>query len=171
MWLSRRCEEEQELSLGRARLMRSPRSPVGRAFLARPFEAAQTMKVCATGVLLLALLPTAVFAQGLERLTFAQAVERAIANNPTIAVATAGIMRAEAILQQVRSSSLPALGLAMTTSVTNPVKFDQVSVVPVVQTQTVPTFGLPILTPVAWAQRNQAGDQVVVAQRNELNVR
>src|SRR5215510_6781562 len=98
--------------------MRSPRSPVGRAVMAHPFQAAQTMTGCAAGVLLLALLPSTVFAQGLERLTFAQAVERAIANNPTIAQATTGIMRADAILQQVRSSSLPALGLAMTTTVT-----------------------------------------------------
>ena len=115
---------------------------------------AQTVKVCATGVLFLVLVPSTVLAQGLERLTFAQAIERAVANNPTIAQATAGIMRAEAVLQQVRSNSLPALGLALTTTVTNPVKFDTVSIVPVVQTQTIPTFALPILTPVAWAQRN-----------------
>jgi len=132
---------------------------------------AQTMKVCATGVLSLVLLPSTVRAQGLERLTFAQAIERAIANNPTIAQATAGIMRAEAVLQQVRSSSLPAVGLALTTTLTNPVKFDTVSIVPAAQTQTVPTFGVPILTPVAWAQRNQAADQVVVSQRNERDVR
>ena len=136
-----------------------------------PSVAAQTMKVCATGVLLLTVFPWWAQAQGLERLTFAQAIERAIANNPTIAQATAGIMRAEAVLQQVRSSSLPALGLALTTTVTNPVKFDTVSIVPAVQTQTIPTFGVPILTPVAWAQRNQAGDQVVVSQRSERDVR
>ena len=129
------------------------------------------MKVCATGVLLVAVLPWCAQAQGLERLTFAQAIERAIAFNPTIKQATVGIMRAEGILQQVRSSSLPALGLAITTTVTNPVKFSDVTVVPTVQTQTLPTFGLPILTPVAWAQRNQAGDQVVVSQRNERDVR
>jgi len=129
------------------------------------------MKVCATGVLLVVLVPSTVVAQALERLTFAQAIERAIANNPTIAQATAGIMRAEAVLQQVRSSSLPALGLAMTTTVTNPVKFNDISVVPLVQTQTIPTLGVPILTPVAWAQRNQAGDQVVVSQRNQRDVR
>lgn len=132
---------------------------------------AHAMKVCATGVLLVVLVPSIVRAQGLERLTFAQAIERAIANNPTIAQATAGIVRAEAVLQQVRSSSLPALGLALTTTVTNPVKFNDVTVVPAVQTQTIPTFGIPILTPVAWAQRNQAGDQVVVSQRNQRDVR
>jgi outer membrane protein TolC len=139
--------------------------------MARHFHVAQTIKVCATGVLFLVLLPSTTLAQGLERLTFAQAIDRAVRNNPTIAQAATGIMRADAILRQVRSSSLPALGLAMTTTVTNPVKFDDVSVVPVVQTQTIPTFGVPILTPVLWAQRNQAGDQVVVAQRNERDVR
>src|SRR5215510_4587200 len=135
---SRRCGEQEGASSRRATRMRR-------------FLVAQTMKACATGVLLLTGAASHAHAQGLERLTFAQAVERAIANNPTIAQATSGIVRAEAILQQVRSSSLPALGLAMTTTVTNPVKFDQVSVVPVVQTQTIPTFALPILTPVAWA--------------------
>src|SRR5262245_51383338 len=151
--------------------MLSSRSPVGRGFMDRPFQAARTVKACATGVLLLVVFPSFVRAQGLERLTFAQAIERAIANNPTIAQATAGIMRAEAVLQQVRSSSLPALGLALTTTVTNPVKFDTVSIVPVVQTQTIPTFSVPILTPVLWAQRNQAGDQVLVSQRSERDVR
>jgi outer membrane protein TolC len=134
-------------------------------------RATQTLRVCATGVLLLVCIPSYAQAQALERLTFAQAIDRAVRNNPTIAQAAAGIMRADAILRQVRSSSLPALGLAMTTTVTNPVKFDDVSVVPVVQTQTIPTFGVPILTPVLWAQRNQAGDQVVVAQRTERDVR
>jgi outer membrane protein TolC len=110
-------------------------------------------------------------AQGLERLTFAQAIERAIANNPTVAQAAAGIMRAEAVLQQVRSSSLPSVAAAVSVNMTNPVKFDNLSVVPAVQTQTTPTFSVPVLTPVAWAQRNQAGDQIVVAQRNERDIR
>src|SRR4029450_6636174 len=108
------------------------------------------MRSLLTGLLLLAGFPSVALAQPLERLTFAQAVERAINNNPTIAQATTGIVRAEAILQQGRSCALPALAAAMTVNVTNPVKFGNQSVVPVVQTQTIPTFGLPILTPVAW---------------------
>src|SRR6476646_5247248 len=132
---SRRCGAEQELSPGRVMRMRSVASVVGRAF---------------TAALFLLLVPSAVRAQPLERLTFTQAIERALATNPTIAQAVAGIMRAEAVLQQVHSSSLPALGLAMTTTFTNPVKFNDVTVVPPVQTQTIPTFGVPILTPVAW---------------------
>ena len=109
-------------------------------------------------------------AQGLERLTFQEAIDRAIRNNPTVAQATAGIMRAEAILQQVRSSSLPALAATVATSIANPVKFNGQSIVPAVQTQSAATFGVPILTPVAWAQRNQAGDQIIVAQQNTRDV-
>ena len=110
-------------------------------------------------------------AQTIERITFQEAIDRATRNNPTVAQATAGIMRAEALLQQVRASSLPALSLSMTTNVTNPVKFGGLSVIPAAQTQTTPTFGVPVLTPVAWAQRNQAGDQIVVAQQNEKEIR
>jgi outer membrane protein TolC len=55
------------------------------------------------------------------------------------------------------------------------VKFDTGSgtatVVPLVQTNTSPLLTIPILTPVAWAQRNQAGDQILVAQANEKDVR
>ena len=109
-------------------------------------------------------------AQTLEQLTFAQAIDRATKNNPTVAQAVADIMRAEAILQQVRSSSLPSLGASLATSIVNPVKFGDQSIVPAVQTQTTAALGVPILAPVAWAQRNQAGDQIVVAQQNEKDV-
>ena len=132
--------------------------------------------VCAAGLrgltflAILLVAANSALAQGLERLTFQQAIDRAVRNNPTVARATAGIMRAEAILRQVRSSSLPALALTMSTNISNPVKFGGQSVVPAVQTQTTPALGVPILTPVAWAQRNQAGDQIVVAQENEKDV-
>src|SRR2546422_4559895 len=123
-----------------------------------------------TCVSMLLVAATSAGAQGLERLTFQQAIERAIRSTPTVAQATAGIMRAEAVLQQVRSTSLPSLALGTAVNVTNPVKFAGASVGPAVQTQTTPTLGVPVLTPVAWAQRNQAGDQIVEAQHNEKDV-
>jgi outer membrane protein TolC len=111
----------------------------------------------------------------MERLTFQQAIDRAVMNNPTVARATEGIMRAEALLQQVRSSSLPNLSLTTAVNFTNPVKFDfegrTATVVPGIQTQTTPNLGIPILAPVAWAQRNQAGDQIIVAQQTGKDVR
>jgi outer membrane protein TolC len=121
--------------------------------------------------LLLSALPVFASAQTIERITFQEAIERATRNNPTVAQAAAGIMRADAILQQVRASSLPALSLSTTVNITNPVKFGGLTVIPAVQTQTTPTLGVPILTPVAWAQRNQAGDQVAVSVQNEKDVR
>ena len=114
-------------------------------------------------------------AQPLDRLTFQQAIDRAVANNPTVASATEGILRAEALLQQVRSSSLPNFSLTSAVNFTNPVRFDvegrTATVVPGIQTQTSPLLGVPILTPVAWAQRNRAGDQIVVAQQNERDIK
>jgi outer membrane protein TolC len=129
------------------------------------------MRRLLTATLALVAVPALARAQTLERLTFQQAIDRAVQNNPTVAQAAAGIMRAEALLQQTRSSSLPSLNLGMTTSATTAVKFGDQTVVPPVQTTTAPTLGIPVLTPVAWAQRNQAADQVVVAQQNEKDVR
>jgi outer membrane protein TolC len=129
------------------------------------------MRRLLTATLALVAVPALAGAQTLERLTFQQAIDRAVQNNPTVAQAAAGIMRAEALLQQTRSSSLPSLNLGMTTSATTAVKFGDQTVVPPVQTTTAPTLGIPVLTPVAWAQRNQAADQVVVAQQNEKDVR
>ena len=120
-------------------------------------------------------LPALASAQNMERLTFQQAIDRAVANNPTVAQAAEGILRAEAILQQVRSSSLPNLSLSAAVNFTNPVKFtvegSTATVVPFAQTQTTPLLAVPILTPVLWAQRNQAGDQIVVAQQNQKDIR
>src|SRR5207253_5143516 len=134
---------------------------------------ATRMRKLALAIGLLAI-PALTFAQGMERLTIQQAIDRATKNNPTVAQATAGIMRAEAILQQARSSSLPTVSASFATNFTNPVKFNTgagtATVVPGVQTQTTASLGVPILTPVAWAQRNQAGDQIVVAQQNTKDV-
>ena len=55
------------------------------------------------------LLPRAGSAQELERVTFDEAVKRAIANHPTVRQAAAGVLRAEALLQQTRSRSLPSI--------------------------------------------------------------
>src|SRR6185436_5717433 len=104
-------------------------------------------------------------AQTIERITFEEAVRRATANNPTVQEAVAGILRAEALLQQVRSRSLPALDASVALNVVEPVtRFDGTSIFPVAQTATRAILAVPLLTPVTWAQRNQAKDQVLVAQ-------
>jgi len=109
-------------------------------------------------------------AQPLERLTFQQAIDRAVANNPTIAGAAEGILRAEAILQQTRSSSLPALAATFATNITNPVKFDTGSgtavVVPGVQTTTSPL--LSVLSSRLWRGRSATRPPIKSSWRRRM---
>ena len=105
-------------------------------------------------------------AQTIEQVTFEEAVRRAVTGHPTVQQAAAGILRAESILLQVRSRSLPAVDATFSTNIIDPVtQFSGTSINP--RTQTVTTAGLavPLLTPVRWAERNQAEDDVLVSQR------
>jgi outer membrane protein TolC len=60
---------------------------------------------------------------------------------------------------------MPSVGVSMTTSVIDPVtRFDGSAIIPRAQTNTSANIGLPIYTPVSWAERNQAADQILVSQ-------
>jgi outer membrane protein TolC len=108
----------------------------------------------------------------MERITFDEAVQRAITRNPTIEQASAGILRAEALLQQVRALSLPTLDATLSTRTIGPVQqFAGESINPRTQLTTAAVLGVPLLTPVRWALRAQARDQVVVAQRSAEDIR
>ena len=121
---------------------------------------------------LIVLAGTSASAQTIERLTFQQAIDRAVSSNPTIGQASAGIMRAEAILQQVRSSALPSINATFTTTVIHPVTtFSGASIIPRTQTTTAGDLTVPLLTPIAWARRAQAADQVFVSQQTATDVR
>jgi outer membrane protein TolC len=131
---------------------------------------------CAAVLVLTALAERTLSAQTpgppIEQVTFEQATERAVANNPTMARAMAGILRAESILQQARAASLPSVDAALTTTVINPVpSFGGSSINPRTQLQTSLGFAVPLLAPVRWAERNQATDQVVVSERSVDDVR
>jgi outer membrane protein TolC len=111
-------------------------------------------------------------AQTIEQITFDEAIRRAMASNPNTAQAAAGILRAEAILQQVRSQSLPTIDATFATTVVGPVtQFAGSSINPRTQTQSGASIAAPLLTPVRWAERAQAADQVVVAQISAADVR
>ncbi len=113
-----------------------------------------------------------VSAQTIERLTFQQAIDRAVASNPTIAQASTGIMRAEAILQQLTAVTRPSINATFTTNTIEPVtRFSGAAIVPRTQTLTVGTVSVPVLTPVAWAVRGQAADNVLVSQQTVSDVR
>jgi outer membrane protein TolC len=105
-------------------------------------------------------------AQGIETVTLDEAVRRAVAGNPSIRQAAAGILRAEALLQQTRASSLPSVSASLTTTVIGPVpEFAGQSVVPRSQLNTTVGLAVPLLMPVRWAQRNQAADQLEITRR------
>lgn len=121
---------------------------------------------------IVSLLPALAGAQGIERVTFDEAIRRAVTSNPTIQQAAAGIVRAEAILQQVASRARPSASATFTTNVIDPVtRFAGSSIFPRTQTVSGGEVSVPLLTPVSWAQRNQAADQVFVSQRGAEEAR
>ena len=123
----------------------------------------------AKGIFLLALcmaLEGSAGAQVIETVTFDEAVQRAVKNHPTVQQAAAGILRAEAILQQTRSRYLPTIDATFSSNVIDPVpEFSGASINPRTQTVTSAGLNVPILTPVRWAERNQAEDEVIVSVR------
>ena len=113
-----------------------------------------------------------VFAQTLESITFEDAIRRATTNNPSIQQAATGILRAEALLQQVRARLRPSVDASFTTNVIDPVvSFSGASINPRVQTVSAATVAIPLLTSVRWAERAQAGDQVLVSQASAADTR
>ena len=104
-------------------------------------------------------------AQTIEQVTFEEAVRRAVTNHPTLQQAAAGILRAEAVLQQVRSRSLPSVDATFSTNVIDPVtRFSGTSINPRTQTVTSASLSVPLLSPVRWAERHQAEDGVLVSR-------
>jgi outer membrane protein TolC len=105
-------------------------------------------------------------AQQLERVTFDDAIRRAVTSHPTVQQAVAGVRRAESILQQVRARSLPSVDASFTTNVVDPVtQFGGSSITPRTQTLTTAGLTVPLLAPVSRAERHQAADQVAVSER------
>lgn len=120
----------------------------------------------------LACLGAAPRAQAIEQMTFDEAVRRAVTSHPTIQQAAAGILRAEAVLQQVRSRSLPSVDATFSTDVIDPVaRFSGASINPRTQTVTSASVTVPLLSPVRWAERHQAEDGVLVSRRAEDEAR
>jgi len=106
------------------------------------------------------------------RVTFADAIKRATDNNPTVAVAAAGILRAEGLLRQARAATLlQASGNITTTTVNKSLEFSGSTVVPQNQVAFTATADMPIVAAAAWARRAQAEDNVRVANFNRDDVR
>jgi outer membrane protein TolC len=104
--------------------------------------------------------------------TFQQAIDRALANNPSAAIAAAGILRAEGLLAQARSATLPFVTAAVTdTTLNSGVSFQGASVTPRTQIVASLTADMPIVAAAAWARRTEAKDNLQIAQLSAVDIR
>jgi outer membrane protein len=111
-------------------------------------------------------------APAMERLTFDQAVQRAIERNPSAAMAAAQILRAEAVLAQVRASTRLAVnGTVTSTTLNTGVSFDGNTVVPRSQLTGSIDVTMPLYAPALWASRTQAMDQRAIADLSATETR
>ena len=108
----------------------------------------------------------------LERVTFDEAVRRAIANNPTVAEAAQAILRAEGLLQQARTIFYPTVGASITTTILDAERgFDEFVTQPRTQSFVGGTVAYPVLAAAQWAAATQAEDQVRVSRLSVTETR
>jgi outer membrane protein len=114
-----------------------------------------------------------VFAQAPpQRVTFADAVQRAIARNPSAAAAAAEILRADAFVRQARAVTLLAItGNVTSTTLNTGVKFEDTTVTPQSQLTAALDVSMPLYAPAEWARRTQATDQRDIATLSAAETR
>jgi outer membrane protein TolC len=124
-------------------------------------------------VLVPALAGRAAAQQGVvERVTFDDAVRRAVTRNPEVAEAAQAILRAEALLQQAATVFRPTIAGSVTTTVLDAARgFDEFVTQPQTQALVGLSLSYAVLAPSRWAAHAQAGDQVRVARATTDEVR
>jgi outer membrane protein TolC len=107
-----------------------------------------------------------------ERVTFDEAIQRAVRNNPSVAIAAAGILRAEALLMGARSATrLQVNGNVTTTTLNRGVEFDGATVTPQNQLGASLDVRIPLYAPARWARTAQADQARHVAEAGADEVR
>jgi outer membrane protein TolC len=108
----------------------------------------------------------------MEAITLDEAVQRALKNNPTVAQAAQGVLRAEALLQQARAVTLPSVAATFTNATIDTERgFNGAVTQPQSQSALSANIGMPILALSRWAAAAQAGDQVEVARLSTADIR
>ncbi len=108
----------------------------------------------------------------LEAITLDEAVQRALKNNPTVAQAAQGVLRAEALLQQARAVTLPSVAATFTNATIDTERgFNGAVTQPQSQSALSATIGMPILALSRWAATTQARDQVEVSKLSTVDIR
>src|SRR5256714_1380589 len=106
------------------------------------------------------------------RVTFSDAIRRAQENNPTVAAAAAGILRAEGLVRQARAATLVQLaGNITTTTLNQGVEFAGQTVTPRNSLTASLTADMPIVAAAAWARRAQAQDARTIADLTVADTR
>jgi outer membrane protein TolC len=107
-----------------------------------------------------------------ERVTFEQAVARALARHPSVGEATQAILRTQALLDQAKSVFRPTLyGNVGATLLDDARGFNGFETQPRSQAVFNATLAYPVLATSRWAAKNQAADQVEVARISAEEVR
>jgi outer membrane protein len=102
----------------------------------------------------------------IERVTFDDAVRRALESNPTVVEAAQAILRADTLLQQARTVYQPTVSGSVTTTVLDSARgFDDFVTQPRTQSLLGASIAYPVLAAAQWAQQAQAEDQIRVARR------
>ena len=108
----------------------------------------------------------------MERVTFDEAIARALAKNPTVAQAATAIVRAEGFLQQARAATRPSINAGIATTVLDSGRgFDGLVVQPRTQTLLSAEASMPLLAASRWAAATQARDQIDIARLSVTDVR
>ncbi len=107
-----------------------------------------------------------------EHVTFDDAVARALARNPSVGEAVEEVRRFRALMEQVRSASLPTVnGYATYTRLDHDRVSSGVVTVPAGGLNMNVTLNAPLIYPRGWLTWSEASDEVDVAKANEKDVR
>jgi outer membrane protein TolC len=124
----------------------------------------------AVAVGLVSVVPAA--AQTMERVTFEEAVRRAVEHHPTVGQAAQAILRAEGLRAQARSVFLPLVSGAVGEAILDaPRGFAGNITQPQRQATFNATMSYPLLAASRWAAVKQAADQVAIAEISAEDVR
>lgn len=106
-----------------------------------------------------------------QRVTFREAVDLAIKQNPTVLQAGQEILRAQGFLGQAKASALPSVSASISNATLNTgVEFNGQVAQPRNQTTLSVSLNALLFAPVQWALRTQAADQAQIAQISETEV-
>ncbi|MEZ5318189.1 MAG: TolC family protein [Vicinamibacterales bacterium] len=107
-----------------------------------------------------------------RRVEFDQAIQDALANNPTIAQARTAVARADALLAQARAATMPGVSAGVTNVTLDSARgFDGNVTQPQNQFAFTASASMAVLAPTRWAGVNQARDQIDVSERASAETR